>query len=305
MWLLLAPTKEENMEAVNTTEVTPVKVAGFATRNANKERIEKEEEELRQLTQANKEPKAAASDDDTDDGDDSNLSPEDKSFKKRYGDLRRHTQKQQMDMQKQIEDLKTQLEQSTTKQIRMPKSEEELDQWTREFPDVAKIVETIAMKKAKEISKSLEERLAVLDEREAETARQKAEAELMRIHPDFDTIREQSEFHDWVESQPKWVQQALYENEADAVSAARAIDLYKADMGLTNKKVTKRDAAKDAAKSVGRSSKASFDSENEQGLIYESQVDRMSSQEYERNQEAIVNAIKTGKFVYDKSGSAR
>lgn len=305
MWLLLAPTKEENMEAVNTTEVTPVKVAGFATRNANKERIEKEEEELRQLTQANKEPKAASEDDDTDEGDDSNLSPEDKSFKKRYGDLRRHTQKQQMDMQKQIEDLKTQLEQSTTKQIRMPKSEEELDQWTREFPDVAKIVETIAMKKAKEISKSLEERLAKLDEREAETARQKAEAELMRMHPDFDTIREQSEFHDWVESQPKWVQQALYENEADAVSAARAIDLYKADMGLTNKKVTKRDAAKDAAKSVGKSTKASFDSENEQGLIYESQVDRMSSAEYERNQEAIVNAIKTGKFVYDKSGSAR
>jgi hypothetical protein len=302
MWLLLAPTKEENMEAVNTSEVTPVKVAGFATRNANKERIEKEEEEIRQLTQANKEPKDS---DDADDGDDSNLSPEDKSFKKRYGDLRRHTQKQQMDMQKQIEDLKTQLEQSTTKQIRMPKSEEELDQWTREFPDVAKIVETIAMKKAKEISKSLEERLAKLDEREADTMRQKAEAELMRIHPDFDTIREQSEFHDWVESQPKWVQQALYENDADAISAARAIDLYKADMGLTNKKVSKREAAKDAAKSVGKSSKASFDSENEQGLIYESQVDRMSSQEYERNQEAIVNAIKTGKFVYDKSGSAR
>ena len=289
-----------------TTEVTPVKVAGFATRNANKERIAQEEEELRQLTAANQEPQTpAATNGEDGDGDDSSLTAEEKSFKKRYGDLRRHTQKQQMDMQKQIEDLKTQLEQSTTKQIRMPKSEEELDQWTREFPDVAKIVETIAMKKAKEISKSLEERLAKLDEREADTMRQKAEAELMRIHPDFDTIREQSEFHDWVESQPKWVQQALYENEADAVSAARAIDLYKADMGLTNKKVTKRDAAKDAAKSVGKSSKASFDSENEQGLIYESQVDRMSSQEYERNQEAIVNAIKTGKFVYDKSGSAR
>lgn len=304
MWLLLAPTKEENMEAVNKQEVTPVKVAGFATRNANKERIEKEEEELRQLTQAKAaEPKDG---DDTDDGeDDSNLNAEEKSFKKRYGDLRRHTQKQQMDMQKQIEDLKTQLEQSTTKQIRMPKSEEELDQWTREFPDVAKIVETIAMKKAKEISKSLEERLAKLDEREAETARQRAEAELMRMHPDFDVIREQTEFHDWVESQPKWVQQALYENEADAVSAARAIDLYKADMGLTGKKVTKRDAAKDAAKSVGKSTKASFDSENEQGLIYESQVERMSAQEYERNQEAIVNAIKAGKFVYDKTGSAR
>lgn len=285
-------------------KVTPVKVAGFATRNANKERIEQEEEELRKLTQENQAPKSDANTDD-DSEDDSNLSPEDRSFKKRYGDLRRHTQKKELELQKQIDELSSQLKQTTTQQLRMPTSEEELEQWTKDFPDVAKIVETIAMKKASEMSKSLEERIKRLDEKDADVSRQKAEAELMRIHPDFDKIRETSDFHDWVEVQPKWVQQALYENESDAVSAARAIDLYKADMGLTGKKSTKRDSDKEAAKSVGRASKASFDSENEQGLIYESQVDRMSSAEYERNQEAIVNAIKTGKFVYDKSGSAR
>ena len=287
-----------------TTEVTPVKVAGFATRNANKERIAQEEEELRKLTEANQNPNAKPAEGD-DDADDANLSAEEKSFKKRYGDLRRHTQKQQTELESKIEQLQKQLESSTQKQIRLPKTEEELDQWTREFPDVAKIVETIAMKKAREMTLALEERFKKLDEREAQTAKEKAEAELMRLHPDFDTIREQTEFHDWVEAQPKWVQQALYENENDAVSAARAIDLYKADMGLTTKKAAKKDAAKEAAKSVGKGAKTSFDAENEQGLIYESQVDRMSSVEYERNQEAIVNAIKTGKFVYDKSGSAR
>jgi hypothetical protein len=277
--------------------------SGFATRNANKERIQQEEEELRQLTEANKNPEAKTAEDE--DTDDANLSAEEKSFKKRYGDLRRHTQKQQTELEAKIDNLQKQLESSTQKQIRLPKTEQELDQWTREFPDVAKIVETIAMKKAKEMTQTLEERFKKLDEREAESAKEKAEAELMRLHPDFDAIREQTEFHDWVEAQPKWVQQALYENENDAVSAARAIDLYKADMGLTTKKASKRDAAKDAAKAVGRGNKASFDSENEQGLIYESQVDRMSSAEYEHNQEVIVNAIKTGKFVYDKSGSAR
>lgn len=287
-----------------TTEVTPVKVAGFATRNANKERIAKEEEELRKLTEANQNQEAKPADG-YDDADDANLSAEEKSFKKRYGDLRRHTQKQQTELESKIEQLQKQLESSTQKQIRLPKTEEELDQWTREFPDVAKIVETIAMKKAREMTQTLEERFKKLDEREAQTAKEKAEAELMRLHPDFDIIREQTEFHDWVEAQPKWVQQALYENENDAVSAARAIDLYKADMGLTTKKAAKKDAAKEAAKSVGKGTKASFDAENEQGLIYESQVERMSSIEYERNQEAIVNAIKTGKFVYDKTGSAR
>lgn len=285
---------------------TQVKAAsGFATRNANKERIEQEEAELKALQEVNKgeEAKADAQDADGEDGPEP-TNPEEKSFKKRYGDLRRHTQKQQTEMQKQIDDLKQQLDKAATKQLRMPKSEEEIAEWAKEYPDVAKIVETIAMKKAQEQSKALEERLKKLDEMQADTLRQKAEAELMRLHPDFDEIRDQEQFHDWVDAQPKWVQSALYENETDAISAARAIDLYKADMGLTGKK-SKKSEDKEAAKSVGSSSKAGFDASNEQGVIRESDVERMSPREYEKNQEAIVAAIKAGKFIYDRTGSAR
>lgn len=284
---------------------TPVKVAsGFAARNANKERIEQEEAELKTLQDSNKvEAQADAQDAEGDDGPEP-TNPEEKSFKKRYGDLRRHTQKQQTEMQKQIDELKAQLDKAATKQLRMPKSEEEISEWSKEFPDVAKIVETIAMKKAQEQSKALEERLKKLDEREAETLRQRAEAELMRLHPDFDEIRDQEQFHDWVEAQPKWVQSALYDNESDAIAAARAIDLYKADMGLTAKKSKKSDD-KEAARSVSGRSKAGFDASNEQGAIRESDVERMSAVEYEKNQEAIVAAIKAGKFIYDRTGSAR
>jgi hypothetical protein len=282
----------------------PKKVmAGFATRNANEARIKQEEDELKQLKEENQEPsKAAASEEDESD---EGLSAEDKSFKKRYGDLRRHTQKQQIEMQKQVDDLRSQLEQSTSKQIRLPTSEEELEQWAREFPDVAKIVESIAIKKAKEQNASIEERFKQLDVMQAQTLKEKAEAELLRLHPDFDKIREQEEFHDWVEAQPKWVQSALYENENDAISAARAIDLYKADMGITTSKRSKNSNDRDAAKSVTSSKKAGLDAANEQGTFRESEVERMSSAEYERNQEAIVAAIQSGKFIYDKSGSAR
>ena len=292
---------------VNQPQVTPQKAVGFATRNANKERIAKEEEELKKLQDSNKAPEAAAAgaSDDGDDGLPEPTSPEEISFKKRYGDLRRHTQKQQLEMQKQIEDLQAQLKASTTQQIKFPKTEAELDQWSREFPDVAKIVETIAMKKAKEMSSALEDRLKKLDEMQADALKQKAEAELMRLHPDFDQIRETSEFHDWVENQPKWVQQALYENETDAISAARAIDLYKADMGITTKKAGKRDAEKAAAKSVAPSAKAGVDSTGDSETIYESQVAKMSASEYEKYQDKIVAAIQSGKFVYDLSGSAR
>lgn len=284
-------------------EVPKKVMAGFGARNANEARIKQEEEELKKLTEANSAPPKDTADEG--DGSDEGLSAEEKSFKKRYGDLRRHTQKQQIEMQKQIDDLKASLEQTASQQIKLPKSEEELEQWSREFPEVAKIVETIALKKAKEQSAVLEERFKALDQREAETAKEKAEAELMRLHPDFDQIREQDEFHDWVEAQPKWVQSALYENENDAVSAARAIDLYKADKGITTSKRTRKSDDRGAASSVSASRKAGLDASNEQGTFRESEVERMSAVEYERNQEAIIAAIQSGKFIYDKSGSAR
>jgi hypothetical protein len=292
------------MMELTKVEVPTKTMSGFGVRNANKERIAKEEEELKKLAEANKEPEAKAEGAEDDDGEEP-TNAEERSFKKRYGDLRRHTQKQQVEMQKQLDDLRSQLEQSTTQQIRLPKTEEELEQWSREFPEVAKIVETIAMKKAKEQNAALEERFKKLDEMQAETLKEKAEAELMRLHPDFNKIREQDEFHEWVESQPKWVQSALYDNENDAISAARAIDLYKADKGISTSKRTKKSEEREAASSIGKSSRTGFDADSEQGTIRESDVERMSAKEYERNQEAIIAAIQSGKFIYDKSGSAR
>ena len=58
----------------------------------------------------------------------------------------------------------------------------------------------------------------------------------MSLHPDIKEIRQDDAFHSWVRKQPQWVQDALYTNEDDAKLAARAIDLYKEDKGITNVK---------------------------------------------------------------------
>lgn len=280
-----------------TTVVTP-----FGKRNANRDRIEREEEELKQLTEKNVEKPASSTEDVTED--DSNLSAEEKSFKKRYGDLRRHSQQQQLTLQKQIDELKQQLTQSTEQQIKLPTNEEDLAKWAATYPDVAKIVETIAIKKAKEQTASIEQRFAALDEQEKLTAREKAELELMKIHPDFDTIRDTDDFHNWAEEQPKWVQQALYENDADARAAARAIDLYKIDRNIGKAKPKKEDTS--AAQSIRtRSERSAPSSQDTEGVIYESQVAKMSSRQYEANEAAITAAMAAGKFVYDLSGNAR
>ena len=287
------------------TEPTPQKtsIQPFGKRNANRERIEREEEELKQLSQ----PKPEENKNDEDDAvhvNDDNLSAEEKSFKKRYGDLRRHSQQQQATLQKQIDELREQLTQSTQQQMKLPSSEEDLAKWAEAYPDVARIVETIAIKKAQEQAASLEERIRAIDEKEKLTAREKAELELMKLHPDFDKIRDTDDFHTWAEEQPRWVQQALYDNDTDARAAARAIDLYKIDRGISKTKAKKDDSG--AAHSIGtKSSKSAPASEDTEGLIYESQVAKMSSRQYEQNIDVIQKAMQSGKFVYDLTGKAR
>lgn len=275
-------------------------IVPFGKRNANRERIEREEAELKQLSEEGaKKPDAEESVED-----DSNLSAEEKSFKKRYGDLRRHSQQQALALQKQIDELKQQLTQSTEQQIKLPTSEDELATWAKTYPDVAKIVETIAIKKAKEQTAALDERFKALDERDKLTAREKAELELLKIHPDFDTIRDTDDFHNWADEQPEWVQKALYENDTDARSAARAIDLYKIDRNIGKAKPEKKTSG--AAESVNtRGSRSTPVSQDNEGVIYESQVAKMSSLQYEKNIDAIQKAMQTGKFVYDLSGNAR
>ena len=234
------------------------------------------------------------------------LAPEEKTFKKRYGDLRRHAQQKEQDMRNQIRKLEEQLSSATKEGIKLPKSDEEISEWSKQYPDVAKIVETIATKKAQELDSSIEKRLQNIAEREIESNRQRAEVELLQLHPDFDEIRNSENFHSWVQEQPAWVQQALYENDNDAKSAARAIDLYKIDTDMAGKKAKQPKGNKDAAKSVTtKASNAKPQTDESSMQIKESDVDKMSAQEYEKRSEEIMDAIRSGNFIYDLSGSAR
>jgi|TARA_R100000152_G_C6742507_1_gene166267 hypothetical protein len=284
-------------------EATPKKVA-FMTKPKNiEDRIKKDEEELKELLDDKKEEDKKEEEKKVEEKEPD--SPEEKTFKKRYGDLRRHTQQKEKDFQSQIDELKKQLSDATKKEMKLPKSDEDIEQWAKDYPDVAAIVETIAMKKASEQAKILEERIKSIDELGATAAKEKAEAELLNIHPDFVDIRESDDFHNWAEVQPKWVQNALYENDTDALSAARAIDLYKNDKNI-GKEEKPKSTGKEAAKAVktksGTSEPQTSDSKS---YIKESDVQKMSPEQYEKMADEIMESIRSGKFIYDLSGSAR
>ena len=228
---------------------------------------------------------------------------EEKSYKKRYADLRRGSQKAKEDLEKRIGSLESQLKQSAAQEIQLPKSDEDIDSWAKQYPDVAAIVETIAIKKAREQQAGLEDRVKEIDAMRESATRDRAEVELLKVHPDFGEIRDSDEFHDWADEQPKWVQDALYENENDARSASRAIDLYKSDMNIKTKKPSN---TKDAAKSVNtRNTRSQPDAEANNNKLSESRVNKMTTKEYEKHQDEIMEAIRGGNFIYDISGSAR
>ena len=295
-------------------EVETPKTAGFVDRGYNyekrKKRMEKEEEEIRKLEAEQRgeedteeqQPEKEASEEKEADTEvkEETLSAEEKSFKKRYGDLRRHMQDKEKEWDEKFKTFEKRLEKES---IIPPKSDEDIEQWAKEYPDVAGIVETIAAKKAQEMFSKAEARMQEFDKIQTEAERTKAETIIRKSHEDFDDLRASDEFHTWVDEQPKWVQDALYENSDDPASVVRVIDLYKVDKGLT--KTAKKAKAKDAASTVTKRTKTQVDVEDANDVIRESEVAKMSNKEFEEHSDEINKAIRSGKFVYDVSGKAR
>jgi len=293
---------EQAQEKVMAEDNTPKKEMFMNRPYSQEERIKKDEEELERLVKEQKGETEIVKEEDTNEAEPT--SAEEKTFKKRYGDLRRHTQEKEKQFQKQLDDMKEQLAKATKKEMKLPKSDEDIEAWATEYPDVAKIVETIAMKKAREQSLELEDRIKKIDEMNVSAKKEKAEVELLKFHPDFNDIRDSDDFHEWADDQPKWVQDALYENDNDARSAARAIDLYKADRSISKTAKTKND--KGATSEVGtKTTRTKVDATEAGKKILESQVQKMSTQQYEKQADTIMEAIRSGNFVYDVSGSAR
>jgi len=296
------------MSELNTIE-SP-KVAGFVDRGFNQSKkraaMDAEELEIKKLEAEQRgeeleeeEGKVEASTEvEETDSEDANLSGEEKSFKKRYGDIRRHMAEKEKEWTERFEKLE-----NSNGTIIPPKSNEDIEEWASKYPDVAGIVETIAAKKAQELFSKADSRLQKLDEMHEATVRKTAESTIIESHSDFIKIRESDEFHNWADEQPKWVQDAVYENADDPHSVVRVLDLYKGDKGLT--KEAKKAGKRAAASVVSRTSKTSVDADETSGQFRESDVAKMSTKEFEENMDEINKAMRSQKFIYDVSGSAR
>jgi len=225
------------------------------------------------------------------------VTAEDKVFKKRYDDLKRHYDSTISKHKDELRQLRTQLE-SSTKQFVPPKSTNELDQWRKEYPDVYEMIETIAMNKADSRAKEVEEKYQFLQSQQEQIAREKAEVELLKLHPDFNELRQKEEFHEWAGKQDPVIQSWLYENTSNASLAARALDLYKMDAGISKlNKQEKADIKKEAAKAVTKTKKSTDTDMPKKKVWTIGEISKLKPHEYEKYEKDIDLARLEGRIT--------
>ena len=224
------------------------------------------------------------------------ITAEEKAFKKRYDDLKRHYDKTLSKHKNEVSKLKTQVEQNTN-EILPPKDPKELEAWKQKYPDVYGIIETISLNNAEERSKQLEEKYQFLQDQQVQVSREKAEVELVKHHPDFQEIRATDEFHEWVALQDPTIQGWLYDNPDNADLAARAIDLYKMDKGISQlSKKQERAVKNEAAKAITKTAKATEVDMPKKKVWSNAEISKMSVREYAKYEEDIDKAVREGRI---------
>jgi len=211
---------------------------------------------------------------------------EDRVFKKRYDDLKKHYDSTLSKHKEELSSLRTQLESSTT-QFVPPKSKEELEAWRKEYPDVYDMVETIAINKATTQTADLETKYKDLQLQQEQIAKEKAEVELLKLHPDFNDIRSKDDFHEWAEQQDPTIQGWLYENTSNSKLAARAIDLYKSDRGISKAKKQDSDLKKEAAKAISKTKKSTDTDIPKKKVWTTSEIGNLKPHQFEKFEKEI------------------
>ena len=225
------------------------------------------------------------------------VTAEEKAFKKRYDDLKRHYDKTLSKHKNEVTKLKTQVEQSANK-ILPPKDPAELAEWKKQYPDVYDVIETISLQQADDRAKQLEEKFQFLQEQQSQISKEKAEVQLLKRHPDFQEIRATDQFHGWAQVQDPTIQGWLYDNTDNADLAARAIDLYKMDSGITSNKskLKSSDVKKEAAKAVTSTKKGNQISVTEKKIWSVEEISKLKPGQFEKHEKDIMLARREGRI---------
>jgi hypothetical protein len=224
---------------------------------------------------------------------------EEETFKKRYGDLRRHLQQKENQFKQEASDLRTQVQQLTAAANQpMPQNKEEFEAWKAKYPQIASFIEIIADEKASQRASQLQEELSNVKVKLTETEKEKAFATLKVLVPDIEDIVRSQPYKTWVEQQPVFVQEELNTSE-DPHRIAYWIGIYR--LSITPAKPAKKEDKLAALDSSVKGTGPTPSANSGKWKFTQSQIAKMSPEEYEKMEPEIIEARNSGAIMDDMS----
>ncbi len=234
-------------------------------------------------------PSATSTDPDVEDKDNHN-------YKKRWVDLKNHYDTKTQEWKDRL----AQYESGEVSNIPFtaPKTEEELESFKKENPEFYAFMESIAHQRSQEDSSIVDTKLTEIEKRERKLAKNQALKEILETHSDFNIITNSEDFHDWAKTQPKGIQEWIYNNPTDSSLAIRAIDLYKADVMKIEARVESTNEvqaeAEDAASLVSlRPTDAA--AEGGKKIWTQEEISQLTADQYDHLEAEIDLAIQEGR----------
>ena len=119
-------------------------------------------------------------------------------YKKRYDDLKSHYDRKQNENTQKLQEIEAKLKIAEKNKAMAnyvpPKTDDELSEFKKKYPDVYDVVETISQKQATKQVESLQKEVETLRKREDDLIIQSAFRELLTAHSDFNEIKDTPDF---------------------------------------------------------------------------------------------------------------
>jgi chromosome segregation ATPase len=244
-------------------------------------------------------------------------SEEEKTWKKRYSDLRSFSDRKVNEEKAEKEALKARLAQLETdlRTYKNPQEDistvEQAREWAAKYPDLSKTLKTLWKEDFQIMKEEFGANITNLQEANQQLARERAFNQVVRAHPDFEELVANPEFQEWVDRQPvekgvigKTIYDALRVNETDADAAIKAVNIFKQEQQIT--RTPKKNPARESAETVTRTRNTVAPSENGGRKIFkESEIEAMDRWAFDKYEDDIEVARREGRIEYDVSGAAR
>lgn len=226
-------------------------------------------------------------------------SDEDLTYKERWKQSKKYYDTEIHKARQRIQELEAQ----GTPQFSPPKTQEEMEKFKTEYADFYDAMITVNSQ-GNELTSKLANEVNELKQKLSETEVEKALRLIEERHPDFKEIVSDDAFTAWLDTQTPDIRSWVENNQSNASTFNRALDLYKMDTGVASKqrspkptksRVPAKASAADAVHVKG-SGKVSVGDTTDRIWTRE-EIGKMHPDQYSKHMAEIDKALQEGRVI--------